>query len=423
MDIRTVDERLGQFKDAEEQIRIRYEAIASVLDERQTRLWAGAEAKAIGRSGRAVVARATGLGRERIAVGVRELAELSKAPSGIRAHDQRIRRMGGGRKPITETDPTLVIDLEALVDPTRRGDPESPLRWTTKSCRKLAESLRIKGHEVSPTKVGQLLRDLGYSLQANKKTVEGKQHADRDAQFHHINDRTAEFINRGLPVVSTDTKKKELVGNFKNAGREWQPAGEPVRVNCHDFPTDAIGKAIPYGIYDIARDTGWVNVGTDHDTPRFAVASIEMWWNAMGKQVYPNAAELLITADAGGSNGYRPRLWKFELQRMADATGLTIHVCHFPPGTSKWNRIEHSLFSAISLNWRGRPLASYETVVNLIGATTTTTGLQVKARLDQRAYPTGIKITAKELASIDIRRDDFHGEWNYTIRPRGETVV
>jgi hypothetical protein len=311
-----------------------------------------------------------------------------------------------------------VLDLEALVDPTRRGDPESPLRWTTKSCRKLAEALRIKGHEVSPTKVGEILRDLGYSLQANKKTVEGTQHPDRDAQFNHINDKAAEFINRGLPVVSTDTKKKELVGNFKNGGREWQPEGKPVRTNCHDFPTDAIGKAIPYGVYDIARDIGWVNVGTDHDTPRFAVASIEMWWRSMGKKAYPDAAELLITADAGGSNGYRLRQWKIELQRMADITGLTIHVCHFPPGTSKWNRIEHSLFSAISLNWRGRPLTSYETVVNLIGATTTTTGLQVKAHLDRRTYPTGVKITSKELAAIDITRDDFHGEWNYTIKPR-----
>lgn len=418
MGLKGLDERLGQFKDAEDQIRVRWEAIGPVLDERRMRLWAAAEARAIGRSGAAVVVRATGLARERIAAGLRELDELSEEPLKGRPQEQRIRRAGGGRKPITETDPTLIEDLEALVEPTRRGDPESPLRWTTKSCRNLASALRSKGHRVSPTKISQLLADLGYSLQANKKTVEGKQHPDRDAQFNHINDKAADFINRGQPVVSTDTKKKELVGNFKNVGREWQPEGQPARVNGHDFPQDALGKAIPYGVYDIARDEAWVSVGTDHDTPRFAVASIETWWNSMGKKAYPEATELLITADAGGSNGHRPRLWKLELQRLADATALTLHVCHFPPGTSKWNRIEHSLFSAISLNWRGRPLTSYETMVNLIGATTTTTGLRVKARLDRRTYPTGIKVTKKEFSTIHIASDDFHGEWNYVITPR-----
>lgn len=417
MRTKVLDERIGQFKDVEDQVRVRWKAIAPVLDERRMRLWAGAEAKAIGPSGVAVVTRATGLARERIAAGVRELEELATTPPGGRPQEQRIRRPGGGRKPITETDPTLVHDLEAMVDPTRRGDPESPLRWTTKSCRKLASALVAQGHRVSATKVGQILRDLGYSLQANKKTVEGTQHPDRDAQFNHINDKAAEFINRNLPVVSTDTKKKELVGNFKNGGREWQPQGKPVRVDCHDFPDAGVGKAIPYGIYDVARDEGWVNVGTDHDTPRFAVASIKTWWTSMGRRAYPDARELLITADAGGSNGYRARLWKLELQRFADATGLTIHVCHFPPGTSKWNRIEHSMFSAISLNWRGRPLTSYETVVELIGATTTATGLRVRARLDRRSYPTGIKVSKKEFGALHIDRDVFHGEWNYTVRP------
>lgn len=417
MGLKLLDERIGQFKDAEDQIRVRWGVLAPVLDERRTRLWAAAEAKTIGRGGAAVVVRATGLARERVAAGLRELGELADAPPEARPQDQRIRRAGGGRKPITETDPTLIRDLEALVEPTRRGDPESPLRWTTKSCRNLANALRGSGHRVSPSKIAQLLADLGYSLQANKKTVEGKQHPDRDEQFNHINDKAAEFINRGQPVVSTDTKKKELVGNFKNAGREWRPAGQPVRANCHDFPQDALGKAIPYGVYDIARDEAWVSVGMDHDTPRFAVASIETWWRSMGKKAYPDATELLITADAGGSNGHRPRLWKLELQRLADATGLIIHVCHFPPGTSKWNRIEHSLFSAISVNWRGRPLESYETIVNLIGATTTTTGLRVKARVDRREYPTGIKVTKKEFSTIRIDGDEFHGEWNYVITP------
>lgn len=414
-----VDERIGQFKDAEDQVRMRFRSLRPVLDERRQRLWAAAEAKALPASGVAIVARATGMARTRIASGLRELAEVAQGERDERPQAQRIRREGGGRKAIdAETNPALMRDLDALIEPTRRGDPESPLRWTTKSTRNLAAALGGMGHRVSASTVGRLLRDLGYSLQAAKKTVEGAQHVDRDAQFHHINDKAAEFMRRGSPVLSTDTKKKELVGNFKNGGREWQPKYQPVRANCHDFPQDALGKAIPYGVYDVVRNEALVNVGTDHDTPRFAVASIEAWWNSMGKKEYAHAGELLITADAGGSNGYRPRLWKLELQRLADATGLTIHVSHYPPGTSKWNRIEHSLFSAISLNWRGRPLTTYETVVKLIGATTTSTGLRVKARLDRRKYPTGVKIKSRQMAELDIARNDFHGEWNYAITPR-----
>lgn len=415
---KAVHERVGQFKDAEELIRARWQLLRPVLDERRVRLWSAAEAQAIGPGGVAVVARATGLGRERISAGIRELAEAPETPPEGPPQAQRIRRPGGGRKPITETDPTLERDLEALLEPSRRGDPESPLRWTTKSTRTLAAALAEQGHRVSPTKVGQVLADMGYSLQANKKTAEGKQHPDRDAQFRYISEKAAEFANRGSPVISTDTKKKELVGNFKNAGQEWRRAGDPRRVSCHDFPDRALGKAIPYGVYDIRRDVGWVNVGVDHDTPRFAVASIAAWWAAMGKKAYPDAKELLITADAGGSNSWRARNWKVELQQFADETGLTIQVSHFPPGTSKWNKIEHALFSAISLNWRGQPLTTYETIVNLIAATTTTTGLRVRARLDRKRYPTGVKVSNAEFRALTILRDDFHGEWNYAIVPR-----
>jgi hypothetical protein len=415
VDVKTIDERAGQFRDEEERIRLKFHALSPLLDERQLRLWLGAEALALGPGGIAAVARATKQGRERISAGFHELSDLDVPSPEGRPQDHPIRQAGGGRKPLRDTDPTVIQDLDSLVHPTTRGDPESPLRWTTKSLRHLAQELYELGHSISPSTVGKLLHEMGYSLQANKKTVEGTQHPDRNAQFEFINAKTAEFLNRNLPVISVDTKKKELVGNFKNSGQEWQPEGAPVRVDTHDFPEDGLGKAIPYGVYDIGRDEGWVSVGTDHDTPQFAVAAITAWWNAMGKKSYPDAKEVLITADAGGSNGYRARLWKLELQRFADATGLKVHVSHFPPATSKWNRIEHSLFSEISLNWRGRPLVNYETIVNLIGATTTSTGLHVRARLDRRAYPTAIRVSAEQFKTIQLTGDEFHGEWNYAV--------
>lgn len=376
----------------------------------------------VSQSGAAVVARATGLGHRTIREGIGELGELSAAQPAGRPQDARIRRPGAGRIPVEQVDPTLLADLDALVEPTKRGDPESPLRWTTKSLRNLAAELREQGHQVSPTKVGQLLKERGYSLQAAKKTVEGAQHRDRDAQFHHISDKVAAFVNAGAPVVSVDTKKKELVGNFKNGGREWHPSGQPPRVDAHDFPSDSLGKAIPYGVYDLVRDEAHVNVGVDHDTPTFAAASLTAWWTTMGRRSYPQATELLIAADAGGSNAYRSRVWKHELQRFADTTGLTVHVCHFPPGTSKWNKIEHSLFSAISQNWRGRTLATFETVINLIGATTNASGLRVSAQLDVKPYPIGQKVSRADFAAMALSRDSFHGEWNYALSPRPMTA-
>lgn len=351
----------------------------------------------------------------RVRAGIEELREVSKIPPATK---QRVRRPGGGRRPLEVAQPHLLKALESLVDPATRGDPESPLRWTSKSLRRLAAELKERGYSISPTKVGQLLRGLGYSLQANKKTVEGKQHRDRDEQFGHINDQARRFMQRGSPVISVDTKKKEVVGNLKNAGKEWEPTNSPVRVDVHDFPDPDVGKAVPYGVYDVSRNEASVNVGTSHDTAAFAVASIGVWYSTMGKKAYPDATEVLITADAGGSNGYRSRQWKTELQHLADRTGLTITVCHFPPGTSKWNKIEHRLFSQISQNWRGRPLTTHETVVQLIAATTTTTGLRVRARLDQREYPKGVKIADSAMAAIQLTPARFHGEWNYTIRPR-----
>ena len=390
----------------------RYRALAGELDERRRRLWAAAEAKAAGRGGIAAVARASGMDEETIRRGVRELE------SGERLEPGRVRRPGGGRKPLTQTDPTLVADLEALVDPEARGDPCRPLRWTAKSVRNLADALGQMGHRIHFTSVAKLLRHLGYSLQANSKTREGSSHPDRDAQFLHINERVAGALMATEPVISVDTKKKELVGDFKAVGRELRPKGSPIPVRVHDFKDPLLGKAIPYGIYDLADDTGWVSVGIDNDTARFAVASIRGWWEHLGRARYPKATTLTITADCGGSNSYRTRLWKTELQQLADQTGLAIRVCHFPPGTSKWNKIEHRLFSFITKNWRGKPLESLEVIINLIGATTTRTGLEVYAQLDERSYPKGITVTDDELAAVNLAGDAFHPEWNYLIKPR-----
>ena len=389
----------------------RFRALAGELDERRRRLWAAAEARSAGRGGIAAVARATGISEATIRKGLRELE------AGERLEAGRVRRPGGGRKRLVDKDPTLLRDLERLVDGDSRGDPERPLRWTAKSVRKLAAALREQGHRVSFRTVARLLRALGYSLQANAKTREGRQHPDRDRQFAHINQTVTTALEAGEPVISVDTKKKELVGDFKNGGREWRPTGEPVEVRTHDFRDPELGKAIPYGIYDLAHDEGWVSVGIDHDTAQFAVASIQGWWEHLGRQRFPAATTLTITADCGGSNGNRTRLWKTELQALADHTGLQIRVCHFPPATSKWNKIEHRLFSFISQNWRGKPLVSRQVVVDLIAATTTRTGLKVYARLDERDYPDKTKVTDAQLAAVRLEGDPFHPEWNYTIKP------
>jgi hypothetical protein len=399
--------------DHEAMVRTKFLALRPVMDERLIRLWAGAEADALGDGGIAIVERATGLSRTTIRAGRDELL------AGVRADDVvAIRRPGGGRPRIEEATPGLMAALETLVDPVTRGDPESPLRWTSKSTRKLAAELATHGYAVSPQKVGQLLNASGYSLQATQKTIEGTDHPDRDAQFAFINDRVDACHARGAPVVSVDTKKKELVGVFAQGGREWQPSGEPVPVRVHDFLDETLGKVIPYGVYDLARNTGWVSVGIDHDTPAFAVESIARWWRYMGRKTYPETRELLITADAGGSNSARARLWKLELQRFADRTGLTISVSHFPPGTSKWNKIEHRLFCHITENWRGRPLTDHETIVQLIGSVRTTTGLTVKAKLDTREYPLGVKVPDDEMENLLLTRAEFHGDWNYTLHPR-----
>ena len=394
-----------------EAIKRRFELLSPHLDERTRRLLAASEAVVIGRGGASMVARATGVSRRVIGEGIKELDE---GPVG----GVRIRRPGGGRKRTSDTDPTLRGDLEGLVEPVTRGDPESPLRWTCKSVRKLAEELQRIGHRVSRQLVAELLHDLGYSLQANRKTLEGASHPDRNAQFEHLNRRVAEQVARGEPAISVDTKQKELVGDFKNGGRELRPAGDPEPVRVHDFISPALGRANPYGVYDLAQNAGWVSVGTDHDTAAFAVESIRRWWTSMGRAVYPTATRLLITADGGGSNGSRVRLWKLELQRLADETGLEVAVCHLPPGTSKWNKIEHRLFSCISQNWRGKPLVSHAVIVSLIAATTTATGLTVRCQLDTNAYPTGRKVSDKELATVNLHREDFHGDWNYSIHPR-----
>lgn len=408
-----------------ERIRRKFEALRFVMDERLTRLWAAAEAESLGHGGKASVMSATGIRPKRIAEGIRDLAELRSSPPKQAPRDQRVRRPGAGRPPLKDKDATLLRDLEALVDPATRGDPESPLRWTCKSKAKLATELQAQGHKVSATMVGRLLHELGYSLQATSKRIEGSQSPHRDAQFKHINSQAANFIARGQPVVSVDTKKKELVGSFRNAGREWQPKGKPVGVKVHDFIDDH-GKVVPYGVYDPARNEAWVSVGIDHDTAAFAVAALTQWWNSMGRKAYPKATELLITADAGGSNSARSHSWKLELQRFATATGLQVHVSHFPPGTSKWNKIEHRLFSHITQNWRGRPLESRETVVKLIANTKTTTGLRVKAKLDRRRYPTGIKVPARVMRQLEVHRQDFLGAWNYALHPASapiETVL
>ncbi|MDO9123147.1 MAG: ISAzo13 family transposase [Deltaproteobacteria bacterium] len=380
------------------------------LNEKQRRLLIAAEARTLGWGGISQVAKATGVSRVTIHKALTEIADKK-----ILA--ERIRKPGGGRKDITEYYPNILEKLETLVDPVSRGDPRSPLRWTCKSTRQLSQELGRKGYAISNVTVADLLHRLDYSLQANAKTLEGASHPDRNAQFQYINSRVKEFLRRQQPVISVDTKKKELVGNFKNGGKEWQPKGEPEKVEIHDFASPEFPKVIPYGVYDIGKNMGWINVGTDHDTASFAVASVRRWWFGMGREIYPSATALLICADCGGSNGYRVRLWKIELQTLASETGLRITICHFPPGTSKWNKVEHRLFSHISMNWRGRPLVSHEVIVKLIGETTTSTGLEVKAQLDKRRYPVKIKVTDEEMKMIKIRPHKFHGEWNYSINP------
>jgi len=400
----------------ESAIRLRFEALAPVLDERGLRRFAAAEATSAGRGGVSAVMRATGLARSTIGRGLVELR------AGLMVDAGRVRRPGGGRKPLSETDATLLDDLRSLVEPTTRGDPQSPLLWTCKSLRKLADGLCGMGHQIGRTLVGELLHKLDYSLQANRKTLEGSSHADRDEQFHDINARVKVALAANQPAISVDTKKKELVGDFKNAGREWRPKGSPAEVRVHDFVIPELGRAVPYGVYDIASDAGWVSVGVDHDTAAFAVNAIRSWWKSMGRARYPNAASLLITADGGGSNGSRVRLWKVELQKLADELGVAITVCHLPPGTSKWNKIEHRLFSFITSNWRGKPLVSHQVIVQLIGATTSKTGLEVRCELDPTTYPAGVKIADEALAAVDIVRHEFHGEWNYTISPKAKAL-
>lgn len=389
-----------------------------VLDERSRRRFAAAEAKAAGRGGVTAVSRITGMARSTVIRGLAELAVGCGDDAVANLSSSRIRRPGGGRKKLTETDPTLLSDLRRLVEPATRGDPEAALLWTSRSLRNLADALRVMGHRVSHCVVADLLRDLNYSLQANRKTREGTHNADRDAQFDYINTKVAEALAAGEPAISVDTKKKELVGDFKNAGRELRPKGQPEPVRVHDFKIPDLGRASPYGVYDIAGNTGWVSVGIDHDTASFAVNAIRRWWQSMGKARYPTARSLLITADCGGSNGARVRLWKRELQVLANELGLIITICHLPPGTSKWNKIEHKLFSFITQNWRGKPLVSYQTIVQLIAATTTRTGLNVKAEIDHASYPAGVKVTDAEMAAINLIPHDFHGEWNYSIAPR-----
>ncbi len=398
-------------------IQQKYTQLQPVLNERTRRLWAAAEADSLGHGGITLVAEATGLGRPMIRRGLADLRALDGSDPVPQA-TPRIRRPGGGRKPLTETDPTLLPDLDALVDPATRGDPESPLRWSSKSTEHLAAALRNKGHRVSADTVGRLLAAQNYSLQGLRKSREGNDHPDRDAQFQHIHDEVVRFQAMGQPVISVDTKKKELVGNFKNGGQEWQKKGGPVKVEAYDFPSLADFKAIPYGIYDLTRNEGWVNVGIDHDTSEFAVASIERWWTEVGRVAYPDATDLLITADSGGSNNPRYWLWKRELQAFADRSGLTVSACHFPPGTSKWNKIEHRLFCHLTHNWRGRPLTSLAVIISLIGATTTQQGLTVQASLDKGKYPDGIKVSKEEREALKVVRDAFHGEWNYTFLPR-----
>jgi Rhodopirellula transposase DDE domain len=382
------------------------------LDERARRCWAATEALALGYGGVSAVAQATGLARNTIAAGIRHVQQSARLAA------DRIRHPGAGRRPLAATDPDLPAALDALVDPATRGDPQSPLRWTCKSTRRLAAELTRQGHPVSPSTVARLLGGAGYSLQANRKTREGADHPDRNAQFGFIHDRVLRYQRRGWPVLSVDTKKKELLGDFRNGGREWQPAGRPERVRVHDFRDPKLGKAIPYGVYDVTRNRGWVSVGIDHDTARFAVAALRRWWRRLGAGAFPQAAGVLLTADGGGSNGFRNRLWKVALQEWADESGWSVAVSHFPPGTSKWNKVEHRLFCHITANWRGRPLGNLEAVVQLIAHTTTAAGLTVDAEADTARYPTGIKVLDEELHAVRLRPETFHGEWNYTIQPR-----
>jgi len=397
-----VDERL---------IETKYKMLLTSFTERTRRLWAATEARMAGRGGFAAVVRATGISPTTLAKAGRELGERDPLPP------ERVRRSGGGRKRTESLDPDVLPKLERLVEPTTRGDPESPLRWTCKSTRNLAEELRGQGHSLSHVTVARLLAEADYSLQGNRKTMEGTSHPDRNAQFEYINARSAQQLKRGQPVISVDTKKKELVGAFKNAGREWRPQGEPEAVRVHDFIDPEQGKAIPYGVYEVQRNVGWVSVGVTHDTSAFAVETIRKWWRHMGKKAYPRATSLLITADSGGSNGARVRLWKFDLQRLANKTGLAIHVCHFPPGTSKWNKIEHRLFSFITQNWRGKPLRTRAAIVNMIASTRTRTGLKVRCVLDTHHYPKAVKVSDAQMQQLRLSPHDFHGDWNYTIAP------
>jgi transposase len=399
---------------ADELITARYRTLEGVLDERQRRLYAAAEAKVLGHGGVKRVHETTGVARGSILAG---LKELEQEPKDLTVDGRRIRRPGAGRKKLVEHDPGVREALERLVEPVTRGDPELPLRWTCKSLMQLARELNGHGHTISHVSVGALLKELGYSLQGNRKTLEGGDHPDRNAQFEYINGKVEAALSAEQPVISVDTKKKELVGRYKNGGKEWRPQGQPEDVKVHDFVDKELGRANPYGVYDLGNNSAWVSVGTDHDTASFAVATIRSWWLAMGKALYPGAKELLITADGGGSNGSRVRLWKLELQRLADELSIPIRISHFPPGTSKWNKIEHRLFSFISLNWRGKPLVSHEVIVNLIAATTTRRGLTVRAELDPTLYPKGVKVSDDEFAAICLTRDEFHGEWNYVITP------
>jgi transposase len=398
-------------------VRQRFAALDPVIDERTRRLLVAAESSALGPGGISIVSQATGVSRQVIRQGLRELKETPVPPAG------RIRRVGGGRKKSKEKDASLVADLERLVEPLTRGDPESSLRWTCKSVRNLADELKRQGHKISYPVVAELLHELGYSLQSNRKTKEGSTHPDRNQQFEYINARVERAIAGKQPVISVDTKKKELVGDFKNPGAVWRPKGEPEKVRVHDFAIPELGRVAPYGVYDLAANSGWVSVGLDHDTASFAVETIRRWWHAMGQEKYPDAKHLIITADGGGSNGSRLRLWKLELQKLADETGLILVVSHFPPGTSKWNKIEHRLFSFISKNWRGQPLTSLEVIVSLIAATTTKKGLRVHAAIDDSTYPPGAKVSDSAMKDINLLRDSFHGEWNYEIRPRSGKVI
>lgn len=395
------------------QIRKKYQALLPYLNEKTRRIWAAAESLSLqGQGGISIVSEATGISRSTISAGVKEIQ------NPLSAERSRLRRMGGGRKSLVSQDIELMTDLESLLEPATRGDPMSPLRWTNKSTTKLAEALQQKGHKISARSVASLLHQMGYSLQSNLKSKEGKQHPDRDRQFRYISRLVKAFNKDGQPVISVDSKKKELVGEFKNQGQEWEPTGEPKSVNAHDFPDKALGKAIPYGVYDLFENQGWVSVGINHDTAELAVETIRRWWYEMGKNVYLEAKKLMLTADCGGSNGYRNRLWKLRLQELADELGMTIQVAHFPPGTSKWNKIEHQLFCHITRNWRGRPLVSTAVIVKLISNTTTKKGLKVKAKLDKHLYKTKIKVSDEDFQKINIEEMRFHGDWNYQIQPR-----